>query len=271
MSKASNRYIQAASYVIVLVGIIFILGIARNCSSIKTSVFSEGNSGGDTLDIAIFYGPSGMYLQDTIMRGINYDIANVYARQNALPVKIWPVSDAAYAMEMTEKGNFDILASLPLDNEVRKKFLTSESIFLDRLVLLQLKDSISGATSVNSSLDLNGKSVWVPEGSPALNRLKNLSDEIGGNINLMVEPELSDELLAVKVGAGSIPFAVVNERIAKDISENYPLLSYSNPVSFTQFQVWLFSPSDSIEFRKFNEWFETFRTSEEYREILNSY
>lgn len=264
-----GKYLQIGAYLLIIVALAFIMGIAKNCSDIKNYKEQIGHSQGDTLDIAMLYGPSSMYLEADTFAGLNHSLAMIYSNQSGVPVKIWPVTDVADAMNKTESGAFDILASLPMDNEVKQKFRTTESLFLDRLVLLQLRDSVSGESQVSSSLELKGKTVYVPGGSPARKRLENLAKEIGGEITVIEEPELSDELIAIKVGAGQIPLAVVNERIAKKVSANYPLLSYDNPVSFTQFQVWLFNPNDSLQYKQFYDWFESFRTTDIYRELIN--
>lgn len=272
MVSKSAKIIQLGAYLLIMLVIVFILGITKNCRRLNTEILTEGNSGGDTLDIAILYGPSSMYLDSTdVISGINHDLALRFSQETGIPVKIWPVSDGKEAMDKTSKGIFDILASLPLDNEIKKNYLTTESIFLDRLVLLQTVDSISLKPKINSSLDLDGQSVWISSGSPAKNRLENLASEIGGKIEIIEEPDLSDELIALKVAAHQINYAVVNEKIVKKIADNYPDLSYESPVSFTQFQVWLFNPSDTLVYNRFSNWYEEFRLTDQYREILGIY
>lgn len=249
---------------------VFVMGIARDCGRLP-SVAHEGFSGGDTLDIALIYGPGSYYLYDDSLGGINKEIATFYSDDLSLPVKLWPVNDPSDGLKKLETGAFDIVASLPLDNNIKKKFPVSESIFLDRLVLVQLSDTLGESKSVLSSLDLNGKEVYVASGSSAVNRLQNLSQEIGGNIKIIEEPEMSDELLCISVAEGGIPLAVVNERVASEIIKDYPYLQYDNSVSFTQFQVWVFNPQDSLLSIKFNDWLNTFRDTDTYRQILNRY
>lgn len=248
----------------------FVLGINHDCSRLNGRS-QEGYSGADTLDIGVIYGPGGYYMYQDTIAGINKDIAEAFSKDNGVPVKLWPINEASEGMEKMEKGAFDILASLPLDNSIKKRFLVSESIFLDKLVLVQMADSATGDKKINSSLDLDGAVVYVAAGSSGVNRLKNLSEEIGGKIDVRESEEISDELLCLQVAMGQIPMAVVNERIAKEISKNYPRLQYANIISFTQFQVWLFNPSDSTIYNTFNSWFDNFRLTDSYRAILQKY
>lgn len=267
MSKIAGKFFQIFVYILIILLIVFIIGIARDCSR-NENFHSEGNSGGDTLDVAILYGPESLYLYSDTLSGLNKELIRNFSKDMNIPVKIWPISNISQGMEKIENGSFDILASLPLDHKIKERFLTSESLFFDRLVLIQLKDSVSGSKIINSSLDLEGKKISIASGSPAIQRLKNLSEEIGGNIEIQEEEGLSDELLCLKVAAGAIPFAVVNERVAKNIINNYPYLSFDNPVSFTQFQVYIFNPQDSIIYHQFQDWFESFKNTEIYKSLI---
>lgn len=249
---------------------VFFMGISRNCSRISTAPI-EGFSGGDTLDIGVLYAPGGYYFYGDTISGINHEIAIKFSQQTNTPIKLWAITEPADGMAKLESGAFDILASLPLDNYIKNRFDVSESIFLDRLVLVQLADSVTGKKPVNSSLDLNDKTVYVTAGSSAIQRMENLAQEIGGNIKVVEQPEYSDELLTIKVANGSLPFAVVNEKVAKKVAESYPNLNYDSTISFTQFQVWVFNKADSIESVKFNRWFDVFRTTDDYRTILNNF
>lgn len=266
MGKISGKLIQISAYVVIAATIGFLIGIAKDCSHIKSYDVS-GYSKGDTIDIAVVYSPELFYHDSDSLAGINNEVINYFSADTQTPIKIWPVSDMAAAMTMLESGACDILASVPLDNNIKNRFLTSQSIFLDRLVLIQNRDTLTGEIVITTPLDLNGKTVFIPSGSASAQRLKNLADEIGGSIEVVEQEDLSDELLSLKVASGDIPFAVVNERVAKNIALKYPNLSYDNPVSFTQFQVWLFNTQDTVLYQKFNDWFEEFKESYDYHTL----
>ena len=270
MVKIAGKFIHLTAYVLIAVIIGFLIGIIKNCSHIEGFI-GDGFSKGDTIDIAILYAPGSYFQSLDSICGINHEIIKSFSTETKIPVKILPISDTANAMKMLEAGKYDILASMPLDNNIKKRFLTSESIFLDRLVLIQNKDTTTGEIAIKSSPELNGKKIYIAAGSTAAQRLLNLSNEIGGSIQIMEEENLSDELLTLKVATGDIPLAVVNERIAKKIASNYPNLSYENPVSFTQFQVWLFNQQDSTLYDKFYKWFDSFKERYDYHSIIDKY
>lgn len=270
MAKVRPRYLQILAYLLIIAIFIFTMEIVKDCGRV-TAEIKEGYSGGDTIDIAMLYGPGGYFYYGDTLAGINQEIAAHFSKDIQQPIKIWAVNDPSTGMKKLESGAFDILASLPLDNFIKKNFPVSESVFLDRYVLVQNVDSLKPDSLILSSLELNGKEVRVAEGSSAVNRIQNLSREIGGHIEVIQEEDTSDELLCLQVANGIIPLALVNERIARDVAKDYPGLKYVNTVSFTQFQVWVFNPKDTLLANDFNKWFDSFKTSDTYREIISRY
>ena len=205
----------------------------------------------DTIHAAVVYGPDSYRVltsdsgNDSI-EGINYHL--LADLQDSLGVKVvmHPVIDRETALNKVSAGEYDILASLPADNFLKKNFLTSDEVYLDRMVLIQ-KRMENGTLHVRSALDLDGDTIHLEKGSSAKRRIENLQKEIGGTINIIEEPDLSEEYLAMKVANGTWKFSVVNEKTAQSMKELYPDLDYSTPVSFTQFQVWVLPQgSDSL-------------------------
>lgn len=239
-SKPKNMQIAIYGLLLVLV-VIAMFGlrhIVNRGNSIDGNIAKE-----DTIHAAIVYGPDSYRVltsedgNDSII-GINYHL--LADMQDSLGVKVvmHPVIDRETALAKVSSGEYDILASLPADNYLKKNFLTSDEVYLDRMVLLQ-KRRPNGTLSAMSALDLEGDTIHLEKGSSASRRIENLQKEIGGTITIIEEPELSEEYLAMKVAAGTWKYTVVNEKTAQQMKEQYPDLDFSTPVSFTQFQVWV--------------------------------
>lgn len=271
MTPIRPKYGQTIIYLILLVAVFVLMTMTKRCSSASNlPEILQTNSAGDTIDVAIIYGPTSYYLYSDTLGGINLDMLQTFEKETGTPVKFWPIVNLHDALARLEKGNYDMLASIPADNSVKQRFLTTRSVFLDRLVLIQLADT-SGNTSIHSALDLSGKTVHVQQDSPATARLSNLSNEIGDSIYIKKEPDMSEEYLCMLVAKGEIPLAVVNEKTAMKMQSQYPRLSYDNPVSFTQFQVWLINKSDSTLLNRVNSWLDKFQSGQEYRSIVDKY
>lgn len=248
--ETKPRTMQIAVYGLLLVIVIIAMFVLRHYANGHNMQPGDGLKE-DTIHAAIVYGPDSYRIltsedgNDSII-GINYHLLD--GLQDALGVKVvmHPVIDREGAISKVASGEYDIFASLPADNYLKENFLTTRDIFLDRMVLLQLRNA-NGTLPARSALDLDGDTIHVEQGSAAKRRLENLQKEIGGNITIVEEPELSEEYLAIKVAKSAWKFSVVNEKTAKKMKEQYPDLDYSTPVSFTQFQVWVLPQgSDSL-------------------------
>lgn len=270
MNSFRPKYKQAAVYVVLLIAVIILMNMTRRCGTSPLAAVQNGNSQGDTIDVAIIYGPYSYYLYDDTLGGINYDMLRLFEKQINRKVKLWPVVSLHDALARLENHTYDMLASIPSAYTVKQRFLTTKSVFLDRLVLIQLADA-SGETVVNSALDLADCVVNILEDSPADVRLENLSNEIGDTIYIHKDKNLSEEYLCMMVATGKIQFAVVNERSAARMKKQYPLLSYDNPVSFTQFQVWVLPKEDSLLLDCTDKWLKEYQATESYRELINRY
>lgn len=271
MTPIRPKYGQTALYLALLIMVFIAMSMTRRCSSsAPLPALLQGNSKGDTVDVAILYGPTSYYLYGDSLGGINYDMLRLFGKESGTPVKFWPVVNLHDALNRLENGTYSMLASLPSDNSVKRRFLTTNSVFLDRLVLIQLADT-NGTVPINSALGLAGDTVHIPLDSPAASRLSNLSDEIGDTIFIRMEKEMSEEYLCMMVSTGKMRLAVVNEKTAVRMQREYPYLSYDNPVSFTQFQVWLMNKSDTALLHKTDRWLENFQQTERYKNIINKY
>lgn len=257
-------------YVLLLVATGLVMGSIRTCSPSSLPMPRHGDSGGDTLDVAIIYGPLSYYMYADTLGGLNYDMIRIMARDMNRPVKFWPVVGINDGLTRLENGHYDMLASLPSSFNFKSRFSCSESVFLDKLVLVQ-KVPAGSSPKIASALDLADDSVYVAADSPAKLRLDNLSHEIGRPINIIEEKSLSDELLCVKVASGDIRLAVVNEKTARNLAKEYPDLNFSSPVSFTQFQIWLSQRADTIFSEKVDNWLRDFKETPDYKTLNSRY
>lgn len=226
----------------VTVGAMWLLKV---CSHVSAPDEGYVKSGGDTLDVAIEYSPLTFYQNGDTIGGFDYDLLRAIAGEGGLKLKFHPISALTTALDGLRDGRFDIVvADVPTTSELREEFALTEPAFLDRQVLVQLRDS---ARLITSALGLAKQKVWVPAGSPAVTRLANLSSEIGDTIYVVTDSLYGSEQLVILTATGEIERAVVNEKIAKAMAEDYPDIDVSTGVTFSQFQSWLMRRADSAK------------------------
>lgn len=260
-------------YLLLLVAVAGVMCALHTCS-LKSARHTGPESGaaskGDTLDVALVYGPASYFMYADTLGGYNYDLLRLISGAEGVPMKFWPVGSLREALRQLRSGRYDMLAALPVDAGYKDKFLYSEPIYLDRQVLVQLRDA-HGNVRASSALDLAGDTVHIEQGSPIAARLANLSHEIGDTIYVVEHPDLSSELLTLKVQSGGLRYAVVNEQIAAPLVEKFPELDISSPISFTQFQSIVVAPGDSVLLRRLNGWLGRHLASPEVSELRSRY
>lgn len=225
-------------------------------SSHKRSPFAAAymKSGGDTIDVAIQLDPSIYRVVGDSAWGEDYDMLMRIAADNNVPIKLHPFVPLSHAMQYLDEGLYDmVVASMPLTSQLRDRFLMTEPVYLDREVLVQLRDTTPGSM-IESQIELGGDTVWIAHDSPIKDRIINLAHEIGDTIYVKSDPRYTAEHLLILVSKGIIKHAVINEGVAKAMIESYPEVDADTPISFTQFQSWAVNRADTALLDSLNLW-----------------
>jgi membrane-bound lytic murein transglycosylase F len=133
-----------------------------------------------------------------------------------------------------------------------------------------MKEKDVSAQLITSPLDMKGLTVYVMRGSAATSRLRNLSEEIGGDIALL-ELDESQEQLITLVSEGEIPYTVCDEVIAKVNSNYYPDVDINTPVSLEQNMAWAVRKGSTTLLQELNTWLTVFTRTPKYKSIYNRY
>lgn len=254
-----------------LIAVVALMLLLHVCSRSHNSSSDYNRSGGDTIDVAIEYGPLSLYRYSDTLGGFAYDLLRHISAIEDIPVKFHPVATLAQALDGIGKDHYRlVVAALPLNAVMQEKYAATEPVYLDRQVLVQRTDS-AGRAEVNSQLDLARKAVWVMAGSPAVQRLNNLADEIGDTIFIVENEEYGSEQLFILAVTGEIPRAVVTERTARKLLGDFPEANISTAVSFTQFQSWLTAKDDTALLARIDSAIVAVKPTPFYKALVDRY
>ena len=233
---------STAVYVGLLAMVILSMCFLHKCSASAEHEADPISSGGDTIDVAIEYSPLSFYTYEDTLGGFNYDLLKLLASRHGLVLKFHPVVSLSNDLKRIDDNTYDVLAAeLPVTAEYKDRYDLLEPVLLDKRVLVQLKDSATGDVRIKSQLDLAHDSVWIVDGSSVKGRIENLGREIGDTIYIKSDPEYGSEYLFLMTALGEIKQAVISERVAKTMSDEYPQVDVSTGISFHQFQSWVAS------------------------------
>lgn len=248
------------------VGSMYFLG---NCTS-KPS--AEGsNDELEPIDVALEYAPGNFYRYDDTLGGLSYDLLNMIAEQHGMKFRFHPVSAPSKSLSDLDEGTIKLLvADVSATTELRGKYEFLEPVDIDRLVLVQRCDT-SGGVAVKTQLDLGGDTVWTMSGRDIAERIANLSREIGDTIYTHVSDSYGSEQLFLMVALGEIDKAVVSERVAREMCQEYPEVDMSTEISFSRHRSWLTNKTDSLLTDSLNKWLCEIKQTALYDSLLVKY
>ncbi len=258
------RRLLVVALAILSVGIIVTVRYINASGSHAGYEYERGRD--DTINVAIAYSPMSLYRYGDTLAGFNYEMLRGMSAMYGDKVKYYPVSSVSESLDRLSDGVYDVLiADIPVTASLRQRFRFSEPVYIDRMVL------VSRDTTVTTPLALAGKQVWVVAGSPAAERVGNLSREIGDSIVIHDSHKYSAEQLVMLVSAGDIPMAVVNEEVAHRLHEEYSDLHVDTKVSFSQFQSWIFNKRRTALADTLDAQIERFKLTPQYKELLDKW
>ena len=181
-------------------------------------------------------------------------------------MKFHPIVTLSRGLEGLNDSTYDVLvAQFPTTVDGRERYLFTNPIYIDKQVLVQRAQN-----GIKRHFQLAGDTVWVVKGSPMKERIEGLSREIGDTIHVMTDPTYGAEQLLLRVAAGEIKYAVVNQSIARIMAEKVPGLDISIDISLSQFQAWVLRKNNQALCDSLNRWIDAAKANHDLFEQLNT-
>ena len=230
-------------------------------------------AGGDTINVAIEISPLSLSLADDTLSGFYYEILKLIEEKKNVAFKLHQFVPLSFALDGLDSRLFDIVvADIPATSNLKEKYLLTQSLYVDHQLLVQHINESTGKVDIEDYNQLASDTVWVVKNSPFIDRITNLTEELGcDTIYVMESEEYSSEQLVILTALGEIKRAVVNANVAKKMARDYPQLDINTKISFNQFQVWVLKQDNQSLCNRINEWITEIKSSKEYELILQKY
>jgi len=125
---------------------------------------------------------------------------------------------------------------------------------------------------IRSPLDLIGKKITIRKSSVYYKRLQNLSDEIGGNIDIIpMSTEYSVSDLIRMVDRGEIEYTIADNNIAELNSAYYKNIDVNTKISLPQRTAWAVRKTSPLLLEKVNNWLQKIKKTADFQVIYNKY
>lgn len=224
---------------------------------------------------------TGLFVYRGKTMGYEYDLLKMFCEDQNLELRIKIVPSIAEAFDMLNIGQGDILAhNLTVTKDRKKEIGFTHYHSLQRQVLIQRKPDgwrdlkaheIENAL-IRNPIELIGKEIVIRPYSSYHDRLRNLSDEIGGDILIIPsEKNTETEELIRRVSEGDIEYTVAEENIALVNATYYPNVDIKTPISFPTQIAWGVRKNAPLLLQELNEWILLMRRRVDYYVIYDKY
>lgn len=191
---------------------------------------------------------TGYFIYKGQTMGYEYELLTNFSNYLGVDFEMVITKSLEDAFNKLYRGEGDIIAfPLTVTRERKKKVMFSDYQYTVRQVLVQrkpenwrqLKIHEIESKLIRNPVDLIGKTVHIRYHSSYLPRMVNLSEEIGGDIEIIEElPEYETEDLIKKVADGEIEFTVADEDVALVNATYYSDIDVKTAVSFPTRIAW---------------------------------
>lgn len=205
--------------------------------------------------------------------GFEYELLAAFAEHLDVALEIEAAEDMNGIFDALQEGEFDLIAAnLTVTRQRSESLAFTDPFLFSKQVLVQRNPQYQGQALLRNPLDLAGKNIYVHRNSSFYTRLTNLSDEIGGTINIIEAPgDIDPERLIKMVADGYIEYTIADEHVARLNQGYYPNIDITMAVSFPQKIAWACRPQSPLLLRSLNNWLEGARQSSRIAVLYNKY
>ncbi len=227
------------------------------------------------------YSPFSYFVYRGEVMGYEYELLRLFEAHIGLPVTIKLARDFGDMVDMLDRGEGDLIAyGLTVTSARRQSVAFTEPFNVTRQVLVQRKPENWRQMMlhqveqqlIRNPVELDGETIVVRRGSAYVERLRNLSSEIGAEIHVEEAPKgvITQELIH-QVASKEIDFTVADENIALIKAAFYQDLDASTAVSLPQQTAWAVRHSSVALLDSLNAWLSGIQKHAEYYIIYNKY
>ncbi|MCH7963857.1 MAG: transporter substrate-binding domain-containing protein [Bacteroidetes bacterium] len=266
-------------FAVVLLSLLFIL--LQSCSPKDEEEVKIENLRDNKLVAITGYNAYSYFIYKGQPMGFEYELVKKLAKYFNVDLEVKIVNNIEEMFEMLNSGKGDLIAfNLTITKERLEKVDFTKSINTIKQVLVQRKPENWEKMKlheiekqlIRDPAELIGKTVFVRSNSAYVQRLINLSDEIGGDINVVkAERELTTEDLIAQVSSGEIDYTISDDNIAHLNSVYYRNIDAETDISLSQRIAWAVEKDSDVFESAVNKWLDSMKATVDFAVIYKKY
>jgi len=199
---------------------------------------------------------------DNYLNKFQYELYQYIAQRSGLTVQHFFENDLETAIRKLGNNVYDVIAqNIPVTNDSRQFLDFTVQTGQSKQVLIQRKkNNDDSGLFISNQLYLANQTIYVTKNSPAILRLKNLSEEIAEPIYIKEIAGYTPEQLINCVANSEINYAAVDKDIILRNAKSFPNIDFSTDISFTQLQAWALRKNSPVLLDSMNVWIAEFKS-----------
>jgi membrane-bound lytic murein transglycosylase F len=213
--------------------------------------------------------------------GYEYELLRMFCKSMNIELEIEIVENIDEIFHLLNSGKGDIVAANMTVTKKRALHVSfSEHLLLTKQVLIQklpynahhLSKSEIKNQLIRNPIDLIDQEIHVRKNSSFYSRLKSLSNEIGGDINIIESNGyIETEHLIKMVAMGEIQYTIADENVAMLNKTYYQNIDIETAISFDQKISWAVRKNSPELLNSIDQWIKSMRNNSDYITIYNKY
>jgi len=218
----------------------------------------------NTLNVVMEYNSTDFQATDDYIVSFHYELCKFIAQRSGITIQHFFENDFEIATRKLNNKEYDIIAqNIPITIENRQSLAFTIPTGMSRQVLVQRKkDKTDSVLFISNQLELANQTIYVTKNSPAILRLKNLSDEIAEPIHINETSGCNAEELIKMVAIKEIDYLATEIETVLNNTELFPNIDYKTDISFTNLQAWAVRKTSPVLLDSLNVWITEFMTEQ---------
>lgn len=225
------------------------------------------------LRVSTDYNSTNYFIYKGRAMGFQYELLSALAEELDVKLVLNVENDLQSAFSSLENGDIDLIGmNLAIIQERQERFNFTLPHSQSKQVLIQRKALKSDSLPIiRNQIELGDKRIHVQEASAYVERLENLSKEIGRSINIEKLERIEVEELIENVSKGEIDYTIADQNVAIVNKNYYPNIDTDTEISFPQDMAWALRKGSDDLTEAVNEWLLSFKKTARYNQIYRKY
>jgi membrane-bound lytic murein transglycosylase F len=269
------------TYIFAIVLSILLFNLLQSCSSKNEEDLTIEALRDNKLVALTGYNAYSYFVYKGQPMGFEYELVKKLAEHFNVALEVKIVNNIEKMFEMLNSGDGDLIAfNLTITKDRLEKVDFTNPINTSKQVLVQRKPENWRKMKIHEiekmlirdPAELIGKTVFVRSSSAYVQRLENLSEEIGGDINVVeAGPGVTIEDLIAQVDSGEIDYTISDDNIAHLNSLYYRNIDAETDISLSQRIAWAVAKNSDGFVAEVNNWLDSMKSTVDFAVIYKKY